>query len=121
MSLKIPKRFAGVKTISHARSPKQEKDLAKRLGARRVGGSGCGTVKGDVRLKRVVRIECKNTLKDSFRVTFGMLEKIEHAALGSDELPVIQIEFVDAKGVIRKDCCVVPSYVLDILTAKTNE
>ena len=118
MALPVPKRLRGIKTISHVRSPKQEKVLAKRLGAKRVSGSGSGTEKGDVRKRGIVRVECKNTVHSSFSITFNMLDKIENAALMSDELPVIQIDFIDLGGKVRKSCCVVPTYVLDEIANK---
>ncbi len=66
--------------------------MAKRLGGQRVAMSGAGDTKGDVRLKGVCRVECKNTKHDSFRVTAEMMKKIEDAAIGTDEIPVICVE-----------------------------
>lgn len=113
--MKVPKRLQGVKKKAHARSPKQETELAKRTGGNKVKGSGCGFAKGDVRLKNKVLIEAKCTEKKSFSVTREMVDKIEDAACGQGELPVIEIEFL---GDRPKKLCVVPSWVLDDLVRK---
>ncbi len=107
----VPKRMRGVKKAAHARSPKQEKELAERLGGKRVKGSGSGFDKGDVRIKGVALIEAKCTSKNSFSVTQDMLDKLENAALAQGELPVLQIEFLNNK----RRVCVVPEWVLDML------
>jgi hypothetical protein len=76
-------------------SKKQEKGITKQLaGAREVARSGAGTTKGDVRVHKIARIEAKLTSADSFRVTKEMLEKINNAALCSDEIPVIIVGFL---------------------------
>lgn len=109
--MRIPKRLQGVKKAAHARSPKQENELAERLSGKRVKGSGSGFEKGDVRVKNKILIEAKCTEKKSFSVTREMLTKIEDAACGQGELPVMVIEFLpDGKKV-----CVVPDWVLESL------
>lgn len=91
--LREPKRLKSFQTASHARSPVQERELAVKLGGRRVSGSGCGLEKGDVRVKGIVRVEAKTTKANSFSVTKEMVRKIESAALTSGEVPVMVIEF----------------------------
>lgn len=113
--MKVPKRLQGVKKKAHARSPKQEKESAERLGGKTVKGSGCGFAKGDVRIKGKVLLECKCTEKKSFSVTREMVEKIEDAACGQGELPVIEIEFL---GDRPQKLCVVPAWVLDELVGR---
>lgn len=113
--LRPRKRDRGVKTDSHFRAPRQEKQLAQRLGARTVKGSGVGAEKGDVRLKGVLRIEAKCTKNKSFSVTREMVEKIENAALGAGEVPAIVIEFLDEKGNPVHELAVVPTYVLEMV------
>jgi hypothetical protein len=115
MALKIPKRQQQHRSI--ARSRLQEKELAKRVGGQRTVASGALDVKGDVRLKRVLRIEAKTTSKESFRVTTEMLGKIETAALASNELPAFVVEFTDARGKVRGSVAVVPLYVLEMMGA----
>lgn len=100
---------------SYRRSRKQEKEIAERLGGRRTAASGSKDEKGDVRLRRIVRVEAKTTKNKSFSVTLEMVEQIENAALASDEMPVIIIEFNDGRGRKVKEIAVVPSYVLDLL------
>jgi len=100
-------------TNSHKRSKRQEKEIEKRHGAKRVPGSGVGFVKGDNRIKGVLRIEAKTTKNSSFSVTLEMIDKIETAAALSAELPVIIVEFNDGFGKKIKEVAVVPTYVLD--------
>ena len=105
-------------TPSYRRSKVQEKELAVRIGGRTTIASGSKYEKGDVRLRRVVRIEAKTTKHKSFSVTLDMIAKIEDAALACDELPVIVIEFNDNRGGKVKEIAVVPVYVLDDLGAR---
>lgn len=114
--MKIPKRIKGKATASHARSPKQEKEIANRIGGKVTRGSGCGNEKGDVRIERVIRIEAKTTKHRSFSVTRDMLEKIEMTALCAGELPALAIEFITEQGKPIGTVCVVPEWVLDIIT-----
>lgn len=101
---------------SHVRSKRQEKELAKRTKGRVTPGSGNGSVKGDVRVKGLMRIEAKTTKHRSFSVSLDMVEKLENAALPDGELPVLVIEFNNGKGKKIKELLVVPSYVLDWFT-----
>lgn len=75
-----------------------EKKLAKAVGGYRTSGSGNKREKGDVRLRGVVRIEHKATQNKSFSVTREMLQKIELAARGCDEIPILVVEFLDERG-----------------------
>ena len=101
--------------VAFSRSPKQESELADRLGGGVVKGSGCGDIKGDVRLQGVARIECKTTTKKSFSVTREMLDKIEDAAVMAGEVPAMVVEFIDEKGKPQGELAIVPTYVLDTL------
>lgn len=100
---------------SYRRSRKQEKELAIRLGGKRTAASGSKDEKGDVRVKGIARIEAKTTKHKSFSVTLDMIAQIEEAALSSNELPIIAIEFNDGRGKKLKEVAVVPIYVLDLL------
>lgn len=114
--MQYPKRLRGTgEAGSHARAPKQEAELAKRFGGAVVRGSGSGNEKGDVRLRRVCRIEAKTTKNKSFSVTREMVAKIEAAALSSNELPAIIVEFND-KGKKVGEVAVVPTWVIDLIT-----
>lgn len=110
MSLRQPKRLRGVKTASHTRAPKQEKELADRLGGKRVKGSGSGFDKGDVRIKGVALIEAKCTKNKSFSVTREMVDKLENAACAQGELPILVVEFIGYGKL-----CVCPEWALDTL------
>lgn len=101
---------------SHRRAPKQEREVAHRVGGRVTPASGARDVKGDVRVKGVLRIECKTTKNKSFSVTQEMLDKIEEAACSGGELPIMVIEFIDDRGRKIRDVAVCPTYVLDELT-----
>lgn len=90
--------------------------MAIRVGGRTTVASGSKTEKGDVRKKRVVRIEAKTTKNKSFSVTTEMIDKIEMAALSCDEMPVIVIELNNSDPRQCREVCVVPSYVLDLLS-----
>ena len=91
---------------AYKRAPKQEKETVARLKGRAIPASGSKFRKGDAEVPDVVRIECKATEADSFRVTKDMLRKIENAAVGSGQFAMIEIEFVDAKQNVLFSCCV---------------
>src|SRR6187402_1984414 len=80
------------------RSSKQERQIAKRLGARLTPRSGAGTTKGDVIIPSVVRIEAKCTQAGSFRLTTKMIDTIVNASIACDEIPALIIEFLDTAG-----------------------
>lgn len=75
-----------------------EKKMAKRVKGYRTAGSGNKKEKGDVRVRGKLRLEHKATQNKSFSVTRVMLEKIELAARGCDELPILVIDFLDERG-----------------------
>ena len=100
-------------TPSHKRAPKQEAAAAKRLGGRVTPASGSRDVKGDVRVRSLLRLECKTTKNQSFSVTREMVRKIEEAALSAGEMPAIIVEFNDGSGNPICEVAVVPTYVLD--------
>jgi Holliday junction resolvase len=102
---------------SHIRARKQEKEVAKRLRGITTPASGAKEMKGDVRVRDIVRIECKTTKNKSFSVTLDMVRKIEDAAIPSGEIPVMLIEFNDGDGNPICEVAVVPSYVLEDLCA----
>lgn len=98
-------------------SPKLEKGLAKRLKGYRTSGSGNKKEKGDVRVRGITRVEHKGTQAASFRVTKEMLDKIENAGRGCDEIPVLVVDFLDARGNSeRREIAVLPFQdLLDLL------
>jgi hypothetical protein len=109
--LRIPKALKTFQTPSHARAPRQEKELAQRLGGKRVNGSGCGFEKGDVRVKGVLRVEAKTTKNKSFSVTTEMFSKIDAAAAGAGEIPAMVIELDGG----RCQLAVVPVWALELI------
>lgn len=103
---------------SHKRSRTQEASLAKRVRGLTTPASGSRDVKGDVRVRRVLRLEAKTTKNKSFSVTLEMVRKIEEAAASGAELPVIVVEFHDGYGRPIAEVVVAPSYVLDEIAEK---
>lgn len=101
-------RMQGKAKLSSAykRAPKQEKATVARLKGRAIPASGSKFRKGDAEVPDLVRIECKATEADSFRVTKDMIRKIENASVGSGQIAMIEIEFVDDKEKTLYSCCV---------------
>lgn len=96
----------------YRRSPKQEKELAKRVGGHIVPMSGAGRRKGDVYKTNVVRIEAKTTSNKSFSITRAMVEKITIAARGMGETPCLVVEFLDVNGKPEMEIAILPvSYI----------
>lgn len=91
------------------RARKQEKETAKRLGGHTVLASGSMHTKGDVQVRRAARVECKATQKKSFSVTQEMLDKIIIAGTNNDEIPYIEIEFLDEAGAVTRRVAVLQS------------
>lgn len=117
MPLKVPKHKRD--HVARTRSAKQEKERAKKVSGYVTAGSGNKREKGDVRKRGVMRIECKTTTKASFSVTQDMLNKIYDAALPCNEVPVIEIEFINDQGKILRSVAVVPTYIIqEILEIK---
>jgi hypothetical protein len=107
------------KTDSQKRSRAQEKRAASRWGGKRQPASGAGTEKGDVRVKGVVRGECKLTRSSSYTLKLKDLETLEKQAALNEE-PVFEIEF---QGVYpSKRYVVLPGWVYDsYLERKRND
>jgi hypothetical protein len=114
--MKVPKRLRGTgENGSHARAPKQEKELADRLGGKTTRGSGSGNEKGDVRVPRLIRIEAKTTKHKSFSVTLDTIRKIEDVGLSHGEIPAMVVEFND-KGKKLGEVAIVPIWALEMIT-----
>jgi hypothetical protein len=113
MSLSIPKRCG--KSPAYIRAPKQEREIAKRVGGRVTPGSGAGDEKADVRVRGLHRIECKATSRQSFSVTREMLDKLSTAAHSAGEMPVLVVEFLPTEDHAGGTVAICPEYVLDAL------
>jgi hypothetical protein len=109
--LRLPKRLREAQSPSHARAKVQEKKLAERVGGRVTKGSGNGLVKGDVRLKGIVRLEAKVTKNSSFSVTTEIVKKLEDAVVGAGEIPILQVEL----ELGRHKLIVMPDWALDLV------
>lgn len=118
--LKIPRSDKRYMSVSHKRSPLQENDLAIKLGGKLVRGSGCGYEVGDVHVEGIAKVECKNTLHQSFSVTRKMLAKISHGCKDK-EVPAIQIDFLHPSGELDSSCYVIPTYAYDYLINRIHE
>lgn len=115
--MKMPKRLQA-QSEAHARAPAQERATAKRAGGVAVPQSGAGIVKGDVRVSGIARIECKTTTRKSYAIKPELVDKLESACLGAGEIPIVEIEFL---GPRKRTLCVVPHYVLDMLTERKTQ
>lgn len=100
-------------TNSHRRAPRQEKEVGERFKGFKTPASGAREVKGDVRVKGKLRIECKTTKNKSFSVTLDMLRKIEAAGLTAGELGLLFVEFTDGFGKKLGEFAVIPTYAID--------
>jgi hypothetical protein len=120
MKMKIPKHKRGKQTASHARSPQQERALAKRVGGNIPPGSGSGSTKGDVRVKRVLYVEAKTTKNKSFSVTRAMLAKMETVAVAHGEMPAFVVEF-NTNGKPDGEFAIVPIWVLDAIVQHAED
>ncbi len=89
--IKQPKQERG-QSAAHVRAPRQEKEAAELIRGRTTPGSGAGHQKGDARRRKLVRVECKATTNASFRVTEEVIQKLQAAVFGADEVPVIEVE-----------------------------
>lgn len=107
--LELVDRTSG-RTDSQKRSRLQEKRAAKRVGGRVQPASGAGRAKGDVRVPRELRMECKLTRANSYSLRLDLLQKIEREAT-TGEKPVFEIEF---QGVFpAKRYVVLPGWLYD--------
>lgn len=86
----VPKKPRSKSTRRQA--DKQEKRVAKNLGARQTIASGQTPIdKGDVR-SDTVRVECKYTDKKSYSLKAEELQKIANQSEG-DQIPLFYVEF----------------------------
>lgn len=106
---------------AYKRAPKQEKAAVARLKGRAIPASGAKFRKGDVEVPDLVRIECKATEADSFRVTKGMLRTIENASIGSGQIPMMEIEFVDENGKTLYAACVMKRSAITSLINRVTD
>lgn len=115
MALNLPKRMQGLGN-THDRSKVQEARVAKDLGGRTTIGSGNKTEKADVRVPGFVRVECKNTKDTGYRVTGEAIRKLEQAAVGANEIPIMQVEVeVGPDGKAGAAFCVMPIMFMEIV------
>lgn len=69
-----------------------------------------------------MRVECKCTIKDSFRVTLDTLRKLSEGTFGSGEIPVIQVELGVREGKAKGRVYIVPAEAMeDMLERLTRE
>lgn len=102
---------------THMRSRAQEKQTAFRVGGKATPRSGAGKEKGDIRVNDFVRIECKTTKHDSFRVTRTDLDKLKNHCVGHGEIPVFVVRL---DGPPMLECAIVPLHLLDLIKEKLN-
>lgn len=115
-SNRTPKRRG--RSDNQKRSIKQEKRVAEREGGRRQPASGAlPEHKGDVRVPRRYRGECKTTKAKSYSVKLADLEKLEKQAY-QDELPVFDLEFISEGR--SKRYVFLPEWVFNLLMEESG-
>lgn len=107
---------------SKRRAPKQERELAAKIGGKTTAASGSQSEKGDVRLKGVVRIEAKCTRRRSYGLSLDTFEKIENAATlcSQNEIPAMHIEFLSPEGQTLKALAVIRADDLEDLIRRAQ-
>lgn len=99
------------------RSRVQEKATAERLHGRVTRASGATPYeKADVRVKGLYRVECKTTSTASYRVTEGTINALEDAAVGTDELPILEVELGSGRRLY-----VVPAWAMEDLLERARK
>lgn len=110
------------KYIAQDHSAIQEQRVATDYCGYTTTGSGNKDTKGDVRITRVMRIECKATTKKSFSITREMLDKLKYDCLGFDEIPCIQVDFISPRGEIIEQVAVTPINIIrTLIDVKTRQ
>ena len=107
-------------SASHIHAPKQERRLASDLGGSLTLGSGSGCIKGDVRITGVARIEAKSTQHKSYSLKRELVDRMEHAAIQSGEVPIFQIDFLTGEN-IDKQLVVMPMWAMEILLSNNKK
>jgi hypothetical protein len=111
MSLPVPKRMKQSAAYHH--SARQENRAAVRLGGTTTPGSGSKDVKGDVRVRGKLRVECKATSNKSFSFTRDMADAIESAGMTAGEYPAIEVEFLPIDKHAGGRWVILPHWMLD--------
>jgi hypothetical protein len=107
---------------AYNRSKFQEKETKERLiGGRAIPASGAKFRKADVEVIDLARIECKATGAKSFSVTREMIRKVEEAGMLSNQIPYIEIEFVNLKGQATDSACVLTRHALTALLNRVSD
>jgi hypothetical protein len=114
-------RGQSTQSQGYRRAPKQEKEGAKRLGGFRTFASGSLSQKGDVTVPDVARVEYKCTGNKSFPVTPEMLDKITKAGIANNQIPFIEIEFLDNVGKTKSRMAVISAQELEILLNRMRD
>jgi hypothetical protein len=83
-------------------SPKQERRVADLVGGKNTPASGAKEIKGDIRLKGLLRIECKATEKSEYVLTHKVIDKIKEQAhqksLAPSQKHLKQVEKKNTEG-----------------------
>jgi len=107
---------------AYKRAPKQEREKKEKLkGARLIPASGARFRKGDAEVPNLARIECKATQAMSFSVTRLMMRKIEDAGILNNQIPYIEIEFVNERGAVQESACVLSRHALTTLLNRLSD
>lgn len=107
-------------SASHAHAPKQEAGLVSSINARLVKASGSGYEVGDVRVKGVIRIDCKSTINNSYSLKAETMEHLQMAAMQDGEVPALQLDFLTTDGEVEQRLAIIPLWALEQLIANQS-
>lgn len=89
----------------------QENHIAKLVGGKRHRGSGSSVWKKSDASSHDFQIECKQTEKESIRVTLEWLEKISEEGAFQSKNPALHLRFLNASNKIDKDWVMIPERI----------
>jgi hypothetical protein len=121
--MRMPKRFMPDCMDEKKKPTDQENRLARKMGGRRVPGSGATEwAKGDVSLPQFL-VEAKQTVHGSLSVKKAWLTKISREALAVGKVPALAIEIQggDDDPLTARDWIAIPAAAFRQLTAGNEE
>lgn len=89
----------------------QEHHIAKVIGGSRHRGSGSSPWKKSDASSDDFQVECKQTIKESIRVTLEWLEKISEEGAARSKHPALHLRFLNAPPTTDQDWVMIPERV----------
>lgn len=122
MRKKLEKPTSNRKFVAQDYSLVQEENTAKKFNGYKTTGSGNKGMTGDVRIASVARIENKSTTKKSYSIKLDLIKKLENNVIGYDEIPFVQVDFIDEEKNLLGQVAVIPMKLMEMLIdVKTEE